>query len=127
LIGRKLAPGLALITLSFVISGCSRGAPTPPAGVLASRQAQQAGGALYAANCAICHGDNGDGRGLRQAGQDPPPANLTRPPWSEEATAGGTFLAIHNGVPGTAMPSWPILNDGQIWQLVAYIITLKAN
>ena len=101
--------------------------PAPPSGVLDSRQAQQEGGVLYAANCAICHGTSGDGRGLRQAGLDPPPANLTLPPWSEEATAGETFLAIRNGVPGTPMASWPTLADQQIWQLVAYIISFKAH
>jgi mono/diheme cytochrome c family protein len=55
----------------------------------------------------------------------PPPANLTVPPWSERSGAARTFLAIRNGVPGTAMASWPTLTDQQIWQLVAYIETLQ--
>jgi len=54
----------------------------------------------------------------------PPPANLTVPPWSERANASRTFLAIRDGVPGTAMAAWPILSDEQIWQLVAHIETL---
>lgn len=95
--------------------------------MLSSRRAQQAGKALYGAHCAICHGDNGDGRGLRRAGLDPPPADLTLPPWSEEAAAGRTFVTVRNGVRGTAMPAWPLLNDEQTWQLVAYIITLKTH
>ena len=36
-----------------------------PAGLLASREAQDTGGVIFAANCAICHGANGDGRGQR--------------------------------------------------------------
>jgi cytochrome c oxidase cbb3-type subunit 2 len=93
--------------------------------VLASPEARQAGGAIYAANCAICHGAEADGRGQRREGMNPPPANLTLPPWSDAATAGRTFLAIRNGVPRTAMPPWPMLSDQQIWQLVAYITSLK--
>lgn len=124
---RKLPLGIALFTIWLVISGCEGGAPTAPAGVLASHDAQQAGAAIFAANCAICHGVGADGRGQRREGLNPPPANLTLPPWSETAAAGQTFLAIHNGVPRTAMPAWRSLTDEQIWQVVAYITSLKAQ
>jgi len=75
-------------------------------------------------HCAICHGEKGDGHGLRSADIEPPPANLTSPPWSDSASAVGTYRAIHDGVPGSAMPSWTILTDRQIWDLVAYIHSL---
>ena len=123
----KRPGGIALFTISLVISGCEGGAPSPPAGVLASRQAQEAGAAIYAANCAICHGISGQGNGPRREGLNPPPANLTLPPWSEPANAGQTFLAIRNGVRGTAMPSWPALTDQQIWDVVAYIASLSSR
>lgn len=116
--------GIALFTVSLAISGCER-EPRAPSALLTSREAQQAGACVYAANCIICHGVNGDGRGHRQEGMNPPPANLTLPPWSEEKGAGQTFLAIRNGVNGTAMPSWPTLSDQQIWDIAAYIISLK--
>ena len=54
----------------------------------------------------------------------PLPANLTLPPWSTRAGAARTFLAIRDGVPETAMASWPNLSDRQTWELVAYIETL---
>lgn len=57
----------------------------------------------------------------------PPPANLTLPPWSEHASAGQAFLAIRNGVRGTAMAPWPSLSDAEVWQLVAHIETLQGN
>ena len=75
-------------------------------------------------NCAICHGERGDGHGARSVGMDPPPASLTFPPWSNSASAVQTYRAIHDGVQGTAMPSWRILTDQQIWNLVAYIHSL---
>jgi hypothetical protein len=51
----------------------------------------------------------------------PTPTNLTLPPWSTRAGAGRTFLAIRDGVRGTAMASWPMLSERQTWQLVVYI------
>jgi mono/diheme cytochrome c family protein len=93
--------------------------------VLASPEARQAGGAIFSANCAICHGVNGDGRGQRHEGMNPPPANLTLPPSSDPASAGRTFLAIRNGVPRTAMPAWTMLSDREIWNVVAYITSLN--
>ena len=95
--------------------------------MLASRAAQQAGAALFAANCAICHGTDANGNGVRHEGMNPPPANLTLPPWSQTVTAGKTFLVIRNGVPHTAMAGWPMLSDDEIWQLVAYITSLKVQ
>jgi high-affinity iron transporter len=96
-----------------------------PAGLLASRDAQQAGAIIFAANCAICHGANGDGRGERREWMVPPPANLKLPPWSDPRSAGKVFLVIRDGVRGTAMPAWPSLSDQQIWNVVAYIISLS--
>jgi high-affinity iron transporter len=92
---------------------------------LASRDAQQAGAAIFAANCAICHGEHGDGHGQRREGMVPPPANLRLPPWSEPGSAGKVFLVIRSGVHGTAMPAWPSLSDRQIWNVVAYIVSLN--
>ena len=95
--------------------------------MLASREAQEAGGAIFAANCAICHGAGGDGRGARREGMNPPPANLTLPPWSELTNAGRTFLVIRNGVPRTAMPPWSMFADKQVWDLVAFITSLQGG
>jgi cytochrome c oxidase cbb3-type subunit 2 len=123
---RKLPAGLVLFTLSLVILGCDREAtPSAPAGLLASPEARAAGAAIYASSCAICHGPDADGRGQRREGMSPAPGDLTMPPWSDTASAGRTFLAIRNGVPRTAMPPWPTLSDQQIWQVVAYITSLK--
>ncbi|HUN27302.1 MAG TPA: cytochrome c [Steroidobacteraceae bacterium] len=115
---------IGLFTLSPIISGCSGAAPSAPAGTLGSAPAERAGAELFASDCAICHGPNGDGQGLRHEGMVPPPADLTVPPWSQAGNAGRTFLAIRQGVARTAMAPWPMLSDEQIWQLVAYIETL---
>lgn len=76
-----------------------------------------AGRALYADNCAMCHGQKGEG-------VDAPPLNdsgLLRD------TADQTiFSLISSGVPGTEMPAWSQVHGGpftdqQVRQLVAFI------
>jgi mono/diheme cytochrome c family protein len=98
-----------------------------PAGLLLSREAEASGRVIFAANCAICHGVNGDGRGLRREGMTPLPADLTLLSWSDEAEATRTYRVIKYGITGSSMPSWPMLGDRQIWDVVAYVHSLKAH
>jgi high-affinity iron transporter len=109
----------------LTVSACKRDAPEMPAGLLTSQEARAAGSELFAAYCAICHGASGDGQGLRRAGMNPPPANLTLLPWSDETSGSRIYKVIHDGVSGSAMPSWPTLSERQIWDLVAYIHSLR--
>lgn len=97
-----------------------------PAGLLTSPKAQERGGAIFATSCAICHGVKGDGRGLRHEGMNPPPANLALIAWSEPARANRVFHVIRKGIQGTAMQSWPTLSDQQVWDLVAYVYSLRS-
>jgi mono/diheme cytochrome c family protein len=69
--------GITLFAILLTISGCERNSLKMPVGLLTSREAQDAGAVIFAANCAICHGVKGDGRGQRREGINPPPANLT--------------------------------------------------
>jgi high-affinity iron transporter len=96
-----------------------------PAGLLTSRDAQERGRAIFATNCALCHGVMGDGRGQRQEGMNPPPANLALIAWSEPKRANRVFQVVRNGIQGTAMPSWPMLSDQEVWDLVAYMYSLR--
>jgi high-affinity iron transporter len=97
-----------------------------PAGLLASREAHEKGRELFMRNCAICHGNNGAGDGPRSEGMIPRPRDLTSPPWSDRASAPRIYHAIHDGVAGTAMPSWKTLDNDQIWNLVAYVHSLSS-
>ena len=115
---------IALFTLSYAISGCEGAGPSPPDGILSSAAARRQGARLFAADCASCHGNAGNGAGQRHSFMTPPPANLTVPPWPQPDHAGRTFLAIRDGVHGTAMASWPMLSDRQTWELVAHIEAL---
>jgi len=80
--------------------------------------------ALYADNCAPCHGARGGGDGPRAKEFDPPPARFTDPE-RLNATAPYVFYnAITLGVANTAMASFAeALSDQERWDLAFYIWT----
>ena len=84
--------------------------------------AAAAGKPHYAAKCAGCHGDTGQGDGPAAAALTPPPTNLTKGDAAADPD-GEFFLAVKNGKGKMA----PIkgLTDEQIWQVVAYVRSLK--
>jgi mono/diheme cytochrome c family protein len=95
---------------------------------------------LYSANCAACHGEAGNGRGVMADkltasldshgahGHAPPakPADFTNP--ARMLGASSTLLEgkIIRGGMGTGMPYWgPILTDAQISSLADYLWTFQ--
>jgi cytochrome c oxidase cbb3-type subunit I/II len=75
------------------------------------------GGALFAANCASCHGSAGVGDGKASASLLPKPANLTAARFSDERLSS----VLWNGVAGSSMPPWRQLPTEDLRALVAYI------
>jgi mono/diheme cytochrome c family protein len=84
-------------------------------------------GKLESANCTICHGKKGDGRGVLAAQFDPPPRNFTCARTINGVPDGQLFWVIRFGSPGTAMPPHSMLNDEQVWQLVLYLRQLARS
>ncbi len=83
-----------------------------------------AGAVVFKTNCAACHGDNGLGDGPASQALDPRPANLAA--LNQKAGDDYLYWRINTGVTSTAMPAWKgVLGDEQIWELVAFIRTLK--
>jgi mono/diheme cytochrome c family protein len=90
------------------------------------------GAQLYTQHCAICHGPNGDGRGLRATGLLPPPRDFTKGVFAFRSTPSGTlptdedlWKVISNGLHGTAMVPWISLSENERWALVAYVETFS--
>ena len=82
------------------------------------------GAKIFKANCTPCHGAEGHGDGPAGAALDPAPKNLA----DLQAAVGDDYLfwRINTGKPGTSMVAWKgILSDEEIWQVVAFIHTLK--
>ncbi len=76
------------------------------------------------AACAMCHGEQGDGKGLMGAALVPPPRNFTCGAMMHEIPDGQLFWIIKNGSQGTGMMSFASLPDEQVWQLIHYIRSL---
>lgn len=92
---------------------------------LASAAARQRGRELYLDHCALCHGERADGHGQRQL-LSSKPIDFTSRAWRARATPRRAFYVLREGVRGTAMPAWPILNEDETWDLVAYVLSVAA-
>ena len=104
---------LVAYTQSLHISG--------PAPSMQDALALGVGKALFAATCASCHGDSGEGNGPAAGALAPAPTNfhLKRP------TRERAWDVLENGVPGTAMPPWQSqLNADERRDLVEFVRSL---
>ena len=73
--------------------------------------------ALYAQNCASCHGANGDGHGRDAGGLDPPPIAFTDKARADQRSLFGLYQVISQGLDGTAMQSFAALPEADRWAL----------
>lgn len=78
---------------------------------------------IYSNTCIRCHGI--DGKGAMALHLVPKPADLTSPGIQGRLDA-SLFKRIHDGKPNTAMGAWSsALSDDEIWDVLAYVRTLK--
>lgn len=130
-------PYLVLLMIGAVILAACGGSSEPAVATLEPVPADFAGktnplgadaaaeGAkVFQVNCEPCHGPQGHGDGPAGAALDPKPQNLAE----IQKMAADDFLywRINTGSPGTSMAPWAgILTEEQIWQVIAFIRTLK--
>lgn len=77
---------------------------------------------IYKANCAVCHGEQGDGMSRARHGLNPPPRDFTSPLAKAELNPERMVTAITHGRPGTAMmPFANKLSKTEINSVVDYI------
>jgi mono/diheme cytochrome c family protein len=137
---------LALTLISMLVLSACGGGSTPPAsgggGAPAvpapytgktnpkanDATAADAGKAIYASNCAACHGDKGMGDGPSAASLDPKPKALAteignlKDDYLIWRISEGGAMAPYN----SAMPAWKnSLSEDQIWQVISFLRTLK--
>jgi mono/diheme cytochrome c family protein len=118
--------------MAFALSACERdlppahGSAAVPAARLSDTAARERGARLFARYCALCHGERGDGRGVRRLGLSTPPRDLTDPGWQSRTSPLRMFAALREGVPGTAMPAWSgTLTVEDTWDVVAHVRSLS--
>ena len=95
---------------------------------VSDRQTIIRGGIVFNTYCALCHGENADGKGRLAEGKIPPPANLTLSKLPDEIKE----LMIRKG--GAAlgrspfMPPWgEELSNEQIKDLLFYLNAIKVK
>ena len=77
---------------------------------------------FYKNNCARCHGEKGDGKGVIATYLDPYPRDLTKVSFMNSKSDERLLKSIKEGVPGTSMPAWGrVLNDEQAHNVLAYV------
>lgn len=94
---------------------------------LASEEAVRRGRALYLRHCALCHGTDADGCGVRRSGLSSRPTDFTSRTWQRGASAAEVFVTIREGVRGTPMPAWKTLSEEETWDIVAYLLSLARS
>lgn len=118
---RSLLFWLGALILWVAPMACSNGEPATdgPAGD------RDHGRALFLTHCALCHGENADGRGQRAHSLVGRPADFTSSAWRRRQTRRQVFETIREGKPGTSMPAWRVLDDREIADLVVYVLTVS--
>jgi mono/diheme cytochrome c family protein len=91
---------------------------------LASADARLRGRRLYLEYCALCHGEQGDGRGVRREGLTRPPRDFTNANWQAAMSPRRVFWVIREGVAGTPMAGWKALSEEDAWDMTAYVLSL---
>lgn len=79
------------------------------------------GAALYAEQCAACHGATGRGDGPNAKGLEPPPIAFTDVGRAKERSLFGLYQVIGQGLDGTAMASFAHLPSQDRWALAFYV------
>lgn len=96
-----------------------------PNPVEASAESIASGRELFATNCALCHGETGEGDGPAASGLAMPPANLHED-HVQGRTDGSLFYVISHSKPESPMPAWKdILSEDERWHVINYLRTFS--
>ena len=90
--------------------------------VTADEKSLASGKELYKMNCAICHGEKGDGKGPKAVELEEKPSDFTEKHMMNMMTDGEIFYKITKGK--KPMPVWEDkMTENERWDLVNYIKT----
>ena len=82
------------------------------------------GAALYAENCASCHGAKGEVSAAMAASMDPPPIAFADRARARDRSLFGLYQVISQGLEGTAMQRFAHLSEADRWALAFHSGTL---
>ncbi len=115
----------ALITL--MVAACYSEPPADPITPSLApivRLDRERGQSLYRENCSSCHGAQGHGDGHRVPQLNgPKPRDFHDAALLNTMTPADAFRVIGNGVAGTAMVAFPLLEPNDRWHLAFYVLS----
>jgi len=118
-IAAKQSPDLVSAKAHALAADLLTAYPTPLAPTRTPDLAR--GAALYAENCAACHGETGRADGPNAVGMDPPPIAFADVERARQRSAFGLYQVIQQGLDGTAMASYAHLPSDDRWDLAFYV------
>ena len=126
---KLIAAFFALVSLS---SSAQPATPDPPKDQPLAPELQ-AGKAVYEQHCAACHGVKGDGSGPASVWLFPRPRNFSAGLFKIKSTPGTALptdedllSTVTRGMPGSSMPSFTYLTEGERRSAVQYVKYLTA-
>lgn len=105
----------------------SEEAITAPTARLSDPASIENGRALFRRYCALCHGLNADGKGVRREGLSADPRNFHDLVWREKTSPEDIYRTISDGLSQSSMPSFRALTEEQRWDIVAYVESLSGS
>ena len=118
-IAAKAEPAAIATAARKLASGLLAAYPVPLAPARVPDSAR--GAALYADNCASCHGGKGEGPRGVFAKLDPAPIAFQDPARARERSPFALYQVISQGLEGTAMQSFGSLAEEDRWALAFYV------
>ncbi|MEZ4751814.1 MAG: c-type cytochrome [Bdellovibrionota bacterium] len=124
-----------LVCLSLWVAACSTlQAQTSLVQSMTEQQMIRAGREGFLNRCSGCHGEDARGNGPAARMLNPRPRNLVEGAFKLRSTAYGTLptvkdllRTIDQGIPGTSMPSFRLVSEGEKLAIVAYIRSLRTE
>jgi mono/diheme cytochrome c family protein len=114
---------LALVAYGSPQNGAGDAALKNPVAVNATTLGE--GKALFAKNCASCHGALGKGDGKGGVNLKPPPADLTDAEFKHGSTENEIFLVVRDGAKGTPMRGFAgRMTTRELWTVVNFVRSL---
>lgn len=118
------------VLLCSGLLACSAG-PGNPAPVGTTQLTAKTAETLFEENCALCHGDEGQGDGVAASLLSPKPRDFRSGMFrlvstdNGRATKSDLARTIRRGMPGTSMPPWTKFSDDEVQRLAQYLLDLR--